>query len=152
MRTTTVILRACALAVGLVAIVIRGVAPQAQQGTGFQVIVNSANPVSALTRDDVARLFLKERTSWDGGLAVEAVDQRARSDVREAFSTAALGRSPRAVIVHWQRQIFSGRDVPPRELESDDAVVEYVRTHAGAVGYVSPGGAVYGVKTVEIRR
>ena len=146
------ILRACALAVGLVATIVRGVEPQAQEGAGFQVIVNSANPVSALTQDDIARLFLKERKSWDGGLAVEPVDQRARSDVREAFSTAALGRSPRAVIVHWQQQIFSGRNVQPRELESDDAVVEYVRTHAGAVGYVSPSGAVSGVKTVEIRR
>jgi len=147
-----VIPRACVLAAGLVATVIPGVAPQAPQGAGFQVIVNSANPVSALTQGDIERLFLKQRTSWDGGLAVEPVDQPARSAVREAFSEAALGRSPRAVIVYWQRQIFSGRDVPPRELESDDAVVEYVRTHAGAVGYVSPGGAVSGVKSVEIRR
>ncbi len=151
MRTTKVILRAWPLALGLVATFVRGVAPQEPQGERFQIIVNSANPVSVLTRDDIARLFLKERKSWDGGLAVEPIDQPARSAVREAFSRAALGRPPRAVITHWQQQIFSGRDVPPRELESDDAVVEYVRTHAGAVGYVSPGGAPSGVKTVEIR-
>lgn len=147
-----VIPRACALAVGLVATVVQGVAPQTSQSLGFRVIVNSANPVSALTQGDIERLFLKQRTSWDGGLAVEAIDQPPRSAVREAFSEAALGRSPRAVLVHWQRQIFSGRDVPPRELDSDDAVVEYVRTHAGAVGYVSEGATAFGVKTVEIRR
>jgi ABC-type phosphate transport system substrate-binding protein len=147
-----VILRACTLAVGLVATAVHGVEPQEQRGDGFQLIVNSANPVSVLTPDDIERLFLKERTSWEDGLAVEPVDQPARSDVREAFSRAALGRAPRAVIVHWQRQIFSGRSVPPPELESDDAVVEYVRTHIGAVGYVAPGADVSGVKAVEIRR
>ena len=146
-----VILRACTLAVALVATAVQGVEPQAQQGVGFRVIVNPANPVSALTQDDIERLFLKERTSWEDGLAVEPVDQPARSDVREAFSRAALGRSPRAVIVHWQRQIFSGRNVPPPELESDDDVVEYVRTHTGAVGYVSPDADVSGVKAVEFR-
>jgi hypothetical protein len=41
------------------------------------------------------------------------------------------------VKAYWQQLIFSGRDVPPPELESDDAVVAYVLAHRGSIGYVS---------------
>jgi hypothetical protein len=39
--------------------------------------------------------------------------------------------------------------VPPEELPSDAAVLEYVRTHRGAIGYVEsqPGD---GVKTLRV--
>ena len=43
---------------------------------------------------------------------------------------------------------FSGRDVPPPELESDEAVVNYVLEHRGAVGYVSGAAKVRGAKVV----
>jgi hypothetical protein len=37
----------------------------------------------------------------------------------------------------WQTQLFDGRTVPPVELATEEAVVTYVRLHAGAIAYVS---------------
>jgi hypothetical protein len=55
------------------------------------------------------------------------------------------------VYSYWQNVIFSGRGVPPVELDSDLSVVAFVRSNAGAVGYVRPGTALRGVKTLSVR-
>jgi hypothetical protein len=56
------------------------------------------------------------------------------------------------MVAYWQQQIFSGRGVPPLELSTETAVVEYVRAHPGAVGYVSAGADIRGLKVVEVTR
>jgi hypothetical protein len=56
-----------------------------------------------------------------------------------------------AVKSYWQQVIFSGRGVPPPELESDEAVIRYVLRFPGAVGYVSGTADVRGVKVLAVR-
>jgi len=103
---------------------------------GFQVIVNMANPVSSLSKDQLSRIFLRKTVKWDNGVAVLPVDQDQSSAVRAAFSKAVLGRPVSAVASYWQQQIFAGKDLPPAEKAGDAAVIAFVRTNAGAVGYV----------------
>jgi hypothetical protein len=52
---------------------------------------------------------------------------------------------------YWQQRIFSGRDVPPPELDSDDAVIGFVSKYAGAVGYVSGAAKLVGVRELGIK-
>jgi ABC-type phosphate transport system substrate-binding protein len=115
----------------------------------FRVIVNRANPQSSASRDFLADAFLKRVTHWEGGETIHPVDQRPSASVRKSFSESVLKRSVAAVRSFWQQRIFSGRDVPPPELESDEAVLAYVAEHPGALGYVS-GGAKLG-ETREIQ-
>jgi hypothetical protein len=74
-----------------------------------------------------------------------------QSEVRRAFSQEVLRRTPGAVRAYWQQAIFSGRSVPPPELDSDAAVVAYVLRSPGAIGYVSAGAAVGGARVVTLR-
>lgn len=103
----------------------------------FRVIVHPSNPRSSVPREFLVELFLKKITRWGDDEAVRPVDQRTDSAVRRAFSDSVLKRSVQAVKIYWQQRIFSGRGVPPPELDSDALVVEYVLKHRGAVGYVS---------------
>lgn len=112
----------------------------------FVVVVNDANSVSELRRDDVANAFLKRSTR------LVAVDLSANSAVRDAFSKAVHGRPASAIVSHWQQQIFSGRDVPPPERSSDAAVLEFVRSKPDAIGYVAAGANLGdGVKAIAVR-
>jgi ABC-type phosphate transport system substrate-binding protein len=120
------------LALGLVASPVPGGA-----GEGFQVIVNTQNPVSSLSKDLVSKLFLKKVQRWDNGLAVSPVDQDQASAVRAAFSKVVHGKSVTAVASYWQRQIFAGNDVPPAEKADDAGVIAFVRSSPGGIGYVS---------------
>lgn len=121
---------------------------RAQQG--FRVIVNKDNPVTALSKEEVSRMLLKRTTRWDSGVPVEPVDQNSESAVRGAFSDDIHGRSVNKIKIYWQRQIFSGSEVPPRELTSDAEVVSYVSSNSGAIGYVSSGASLNGVKALRI--
>jgi ABC-type phosphate transport system substrate-binding protein len=103
----------------------------------FRLIVNKENEVGSLSRSFVTNAFLKKVTSWKDGERMRPVDQRPDAAVRQAFSEHVLRRSVAAVRSYWQQRIFSGRDVPPPELDSDEKVVSYVESHVGAIGYVS---------------
>lgn len=111
----------------------------------FRVITNASRHETNVTREFVAEALLKNVTHWPDDETIRPVDQRADSAVRRRFSDSVLRRSVQAVKTYWQQRIFSGRGVPPAELDSDDAVVRYVEAHPGALGYisgnVSPGKA-----------
>jgi len=116
-----------------------GVAPAAggeNPAPEFKVIVHPERPGQA-TRGFLSDAFLKRVTRWSDEEAIRPVDQRADSAVRRRFSDQILRRSVEAVKTYWQQRIFSGRGVPPPELDSDEAVVRYVESHPGAVGYIS---------------
>jgi ABC-type phosphate transport system substrate-binding protein len=122
----------------------------AQQAREFRVIVHPDNPTEHLEDKELSRLFLKQSTRWEDGTPVLPVDQPTEARVRESFSRAVFGRSTSAMVAHWQQQIFSGRGVPPTELENERAVIEYVAGRPGAVAYVSTGTPIAGVKVVEV--
>lgn len=123
----------------------------ADPGLVFQLVVDPENPADDLPRDLVADVFLKANTRWPDGTAARPVDQKPDTGVRKAFSERILRRSVAAVRSYWQQRIFSGRDVPPPELESDEAVVRYVHEHRGAVGYVSATTNAAGTKVITVR-
>jgi ABC-type phosphate transport system substrate-binding protein len=126
----------------------RAEAPRAPE---YVVIVNAANPASSADRKFLSDAFLKKTTRWRDGQLIRPVDQNADSAVRRRFSEEVLERSVTAVRSYWQQVIFSGRDVPPPELSGDGTVLEYVKNHAGAVGYVSGGASTAGAKVVSVR-
>jgi ABC-type phosphate transport system substrate-binding protein len=134
----------------LVAALLTFAAASGVQAQEFVVIVNPANPVSALTRDEVSKLFLKRTTSWSAGGQVAVVDLAKSSKVREAFSQAVHKRAASAVDSYWQQQVFSGKDVPPPEKGTDADVIAFVKSNPGAIGYVAAASAD-GVKVVSLK-
>ncbi len=125
-------------------------AAMAQEAKDFKVVVNGGNPVTSLSKGQLAKLFLKQVTTWSDGHKVLPVDQSEGSPVRQAFSEAVHGRSVGAVKAFWQRQIFSGRDVPPPEAPNDAEVLAFVETNRGAVGYVSASAPLKAARAVRI--
>jgi ABC-type phosphate transport system substrate-binding protein len=118
---------------------------------GFKVVAHPAVPVDSLSRSDVSRVFLKKQIRWSSGASAVPVDQAADSSVRGAFSKAIHQKPTAAIVAYWQKQVFSGRDVPPATRGSDSEVLAFVKATPGAIGYVSPGASTAGVKVIEIR-
>ncbi|HEX6765123.1 MAG TPA: hypothetical protein VF103_06585 [Polyangiaceae bacterium] len=116
----------------------------------FQIIVHPENPASRTSRQFLSSLFLKEITRWDDGELARPVDLKPDSPTRRRFSQSVLNRSVSAVKSYWQQRIFSGRGVPPPELDTDQAVVTYVTNHRGGVGYVSPGTELGKTRTIHL--
>jgi ABC-type phosphate transport system substrate-binding protein len=132
--------------------VVLAVAPQTLPAQArVVVIVNAANPASGLSREEVARLFLKREKAWPDRKAVTVIDLAQGQAARNAFSLAVLKKPVSAVRAYWQQQIFSGRDTPPVEKGTEADVLEAVRSTPGAIGYVSGGVPLgRGVKELPI--
>ena len=129
-----------------------GGAVRAQDTAVYVVIVNASNPVAELSRSEVSRWFLKQSTKWPDGKVVVPLDQSARSEVRAAFSQGVHRQPLQAIETYWQKQIFSGRTVPPFVKVGDAEVMAYVAGNTSAIGYVSGNATlVSGVKAVKIK-
>ena len=124
---------------------------QSRAAPAYVVIVQPTNPATSVERKFLEDAFLKKITRWPADETIRPVDLSASSAVRRRFTEEVLERTLESVKSYWQQRIFSGRDVPPPELDGDDDVVAYVRKHEGAVGYVSGRADVSGVKVVEVR-
>jgi ABC-type phosphate transport system substrate-binding protein len=122
-----------------------------KDAAAFVVVVHPSNPVKHATRADLAGIFLKKTTRWDDGETIRPVDQPAAAGVRRRFSEDVLQRSVAAVRRYWQQRIFSGRDLPPPEIQPEEAVISYVLQHRGAVAYVSSSAPLRDAKVIPLR-
>lgn len=140
----------------VLALLAPGLAPSPEAAPpGYKVVVASANPVAALERGEVAKIFLKSLTRWKDGREIAPVDQSGRSAVRTEFTRDVLEKAGMsrisAVESYWQQQIYSGRGVPPPVKGSDAEVVAFVAANPGGIGYVGADADTSGVKVVEVR-
>jgi ABC-type phosphate transport system substrate-binding protein len=135
----------------LVAVLAGRLAAQPSGPAVLRVIVNPQNQAGAVERRFLTDVFLKKVTRWGNMEAIRPVDQRADSPIRASFTVAVMRRSVEAVKTYWQQAVFSGRDIPPPELESDEDVVRYVLRNPGAVGYVSGTTDLRGARVLTVR-
>jgi hypothetical protein len=98
----------------------------------------------------VSDIFLKKVTFWDDKQMIYPVDLSDHLPLRKQFSEEIHNRPLSAVKNYWQQMIFSGRGVPPLELPSEAAVIDYVLKHTNAIGYISHVDAKVKVKKISI--
>lgn len=123
----------------------------AQGELGFVLVVHPENPTTRLSRGEVSQMYLKKLTKWPDEQPVLAVDQPVNARVRETFSKHIHGRAASSVASFWRQQLFSGRGVPVPEKASDDAVLRFVSSNRGAIGYVASTTQLAGVKVLALK-
>jgi hypothetical protein len=119
--------------------------------TAYRIICHPNNASDAVDRQFLEDVFLKKTTTWPRGGVTRPVDLEPESRVRRQFSLDVLRRPVDAVRSYWQQRIFSGRELPPPELERDEDVVSFVLKDPGAVGYVSADTALRGARVLTVR-
>lgn len=140
------------LLTGLILASLSAVAADVHSNTaGFRIIVNSANPIQSVERRFLVDAFLKKTTRWPHDEQIKPCDLEPDSLTRRRFSEEVLKRSVAAIKSYWQQMVFSGQNVPPPELDSDDQVLKFVLKNPGALGYVSGTGNLEGVKVLSLR-
>ncbi len=124
----------------------------AQKDVSFKVIVHTNNPNSKLSKKVIFELFRKRIKKWKNGKKALPVDLVEDSDVRKNFSKEIHGKKVAAIKAYWQKQIFSGRNVPPPEKKTEKEVLEYVHKNEGAIGYIAMSTSIknFSVKVLKI--
>ncbi len=113
------------------------------------VIVHPENTVS-LSSKDVQRIFLGKEKKFSTGEEASAVNLPAENAARIDFDDAILGRSTAQVAAYWAKLVFTGKGVPPEEVDSETAVIQFIKTNKNAIGYVDESAVTSDVKVITL--
>jgi len=121
-----------ALAVVTTLIASRGVSRAGE----LVVIVNKANPTTAMNNDDVRVHYLKKQSSWSNGEKLRPVDTES-SELRNVFVRKLLGMASNEELErYWLELRYQKAEAPPKRVDGDASVIKFVAAFKGGIGFV----------------
>lgn len=102
----------------------------------FAVIVSPDGSDLTLTRESLALIYRRRQSFWKDGRRAQPANLPADDALRRAFSQCVLGEPPEATEDYWREMYFHGV-LPPHVIASQAAMVLFVASTPGAIGYVS---------------
>jgi hypothetical protein len=97
----------------------------------------------------VKEIFLGAKDSVSGTAVVPVL--ASGGPTHEAFLKTYVGKSDQALRNHFKSLVFTGKGSMPKSFASDAEVLKYVASTKGAIGYVSAGADLAGVKKIQVR-
>ena len=136
------------LASTLAAFVILDIGTPMMAHAQVAVIVNSTNTLEELSLDKLRRLFLGQARAFPTGARARLAWH---SGSAGTFDRTALGLQPDVVRSRWMAMIFRGEAKAfPTELATPDDVMQFVRSHADAIGFLPQADVDGSVKVLAI--
>lgn len=83
-----------------------------------------------ITKDDIARLYTGRST------VLQPVQLKDSDSKRALFDEKAVGRSSSQLKAYWSKLLFTGKGTPPPELNSDAAVIDFIKNNEYGIGYI----------------
>jgi len=100
------------------------------------LVANKSVQVSALNDADLRAIFTGEKTRFADGSRALPVTLKGGA-AHEVFLRKHLGETPDEFRAQWRKAVFTGQGAMPKTFDSEAAVIQYVATTPGALGYVS---------------
>ena len=113
------------------------------------VVVHPSND-AALNKKAVQRIFLGKEKKFSNGKEVLPINQTPSSSARDSLDTNTLGRSSTQIAAYWSKLVFTGKGIPPKELDNDAAVLSIVADNQNAIGYVDSASVSDAVKVISL--
>ena len=118
------------------------------QAGGLLVIASTQVPDVNISVNQLADIYTLKKNFWADQTQVVPVNREASSVEREKFSEAVFNLSPLDLAEYWNRLRFQGK-LPPLVQISDQAVLGFVRSVPGAIGYINANQVPTGVKILK---
>ncbi len=110
----------------------------AEESHPLAVIVSSTPEIAViqqLATRELSLIYWRKKQYWQDGVRIHPVNLHAEHPLRMYFSKAVLGSLPNEQADYWNGLYFHGT-TPPYSLQSEEAVLRYVSSTKGAIGYV----------------
>lgn len=101
------------------------------------VITGIDMPKANLNRKQLENIFLRKSLINSNGIGWIPLNLPPDNPLRIAFSETLLKLPPHNLEAYWNEQYFNGIS-PPHVLASEEAVIRFVSTTPGAIGYILP--------------
>ena len=70
---------------------------------------------------------------------LEAIALPSENHTRVLFNTKVVGLTESRIQSYWAQMRFTGRKKAPKEIESEQLVLEYLKNNQGTIGYLPAG-------------
>jgi ABC-type phosphate transport system substrate-binding protein len=115
------------------------------------VVANIAQNSVTLTKSQVRDLFMSGASPESLPLSPVTISPGEQS--RTIFNTRIIGLPESRIQAYWAQMRFSGRLTPPKEVESEEQMLDYLKANEGSIGYLSESTRLPdGLKVVYITR
>lgn len=114
-------------------------------------VVAADSPVSALTKNEIADIFLGRRKRFPNGEPAVPIDQSEGSASRDEFYRAFTDKLPAQLAEHWSRVLFTGRGKPPKAVPDGVAARKAVAANPQAIAYLDRKLVDSSVKVLQPR-
>ncbi len=115
---------------------------------GVVVVMSAKSDVDALTKAQVAQIYLAKSDALPDGRVAKPVDQAEGASVRNEFYQKVAAKDAAQMKAYWSQLTFTGKAQPPKKVSGDAAVKAAVADNASAIGYIDSGAVDGSVKVV----
>jgi ABC-type phosphate transport system substrate-binding protein len=112
------------------------------------VIVSAKSPITSLTAEQTARIFLGKTSSFPDDRDAIPIDQAEGSPIKDEFYSKVVHKNSSQLAAYWAKIIFTGDGRPPEKLESNAAVRKAVANNPNAIGYIDKNAVNRSVKVI----
>jgi len=114
------------------------------------IIVHKDNPISSISKSDIARIFLGKKKSWESGSRITPGLMKSSNDTMKVFMKDYCNKSPKRFNAHWMRHVFSGSGQRPEEFSSSIQAIQYISTNRNGIAVIDSSKLPRGVKRLKI--
>ena len=122
----------------------------AAQAGSVIIITNKDVPASSLSLDELARIFLGKKTTWQNGKKIAPICLKS-GKAHESFLRSYLDMNPSQFDIFWKQAVFTGTGNPPKSLVDEADVVQLVKSTAGGIGYIDSRTLHKKVKILKVK-
>ncbi|HWL62509.1 MAG TPA: hypothetical protein VNQ32_06920 [Steroidobacteraceae bacterium] len=119
--------------------------------TDYYIVVSESNATRTLSGQEVLHIFMGRTRSFPDGVPATRYEL-ADATQRAGFYRTLADMSLAQVTSYWARLMFSGRNLPPQQVQGEAALLEKVRRDPHAITWLPAQSSAPGVRTVLVLR
>ncbi|PCK07170.1 MAG: phosphate ABC transporter substrate-binding protein [Alteromonadaceae bacterium] len=112
------------------------------------VIVHPSNG-NSLTAKAIQRIFLSKMKTFPDGDVILPIDQPLETDIRKNFIKVILKKRESQMSAYWASVVFTGKGLPPKQVEDGKSVKNLVAKNPNTIGYIDSSKVDDSVKVVH---
>lgn len=113
---------------------------------GELVIINGNK--GNLTKQEVQKIYLGKQKRWDDGTKIHLTTYNG-GELADSFMKHYLGKKHSQFLIYWKQLMFTGRGIMPKQVETQEEMIEYVKKTPGAIGYISDAN-IDGISVIRV--
>jgi len=117
---------------------------------GAEVVSHSSVTTKSLTTSQLRRIFSMRQVRWADNQPIVVFVLSSQNDLHQEFCKLNLQIFPYQLDRIWNKLTFSGLGTAPFIVETEDELIEKIKSTPGAIGYVRKYSKDSGIDVIKI--